>query len=254
MLEPGECFGHPSLLTGMAPAFTVRAREPSVCALLAAAPSRRALGTEAGAVYVAATLRKRLTRAGHTVHGLLDVGTTPVSAIARPAVFCEPEATIGEAAAALGEEGVSALLVRLDHDAVGILTDADVRRCVATGEPALDAPRASARALAGSYRPGRTARGRGDRRHARIGRRARRRGRWRGAGRRAAVGHRPAGTRCPQPDRAASHDPRRRRRGRARERGRSPAEALSPARARRRPLRGTSGAFSASSTTRWSHA
>ena len=28
VLEPGECFGHPSLLTGMAPAFTVRAREP----------------------------------------------------------------------------------------------------------------------------------------------------------------------------------------------------------------------------------
>ncbi len=26
VLEPGECFGHPSLLTGMAPAFTVRAR------------------------------------------------------------------------------------------------------------------------------------------------------------------------------------------------------------------------------------
>ena len=33
VLEPGECFGHPSLLTGMAPAFTVRAREPSTCAL-----------------------------------------------------------------------------------------------------------------------------------------------------------------------------------------------------------------------------
>ena len=34
VLEPGECFGHPSLLTGMAPAFTIRAREPSVCAML----------------------------------------------------------------------------------------------------------------------------------------------------------------------------------------------------------------------------
>ena len=35
VLEPGECFGHPSLLTGMAPAFTVRAREPSRCVLFA---------------------------------------------------------------------------------------------------------------------------------------------------------------------------------------------------------------------------
>src|SRR5437763_10268707 len=34
VLEPGESFGHPSLLTGLAPAFTVRAREPSVCAFL----------------------------------------------------------------------------------------------------------------------------------------------------------------------------------------------------------------------------
>src|SRR5439155_5029310 len=31
VLEPGECFGHPSLLTGMAPAFTVRAHEESSC-------------------------------------------------------------------------------------------------------------------------------------------------------------------------------------------------------------------------------
>src|ERR1700689_3640841 len=43
VLEPGECFGHPSLLTGMAPIFTVRAREPSVCALLDARSARRVL-------------------------------------------------------------------------------------------------------------------------------------------------------------------------------------------------------------------
>ena len=54
VLEPGECFGHPSLLTGMAPAFTVRAREPSRCLLFArrrVAPAARA--REAGATYVA---------------------------------------------------------------------------------------------------------------------------------------------------------------------------------------------------------
>ena len=150
VLEPGECFGHPSLLTGMAPAFTVRAREPSVCAWFDAVNSRRVLGTGAGASYVATTLRQRLTRAGHTVHGLLDVGTTPVSAITREAVFCDPEATIREAAAALGEEGVSALLMRLGGDELGILTDADIRACVANGELDFDAP---ARALARSPVP-----------------------------------------------------------------------------------------------------
>ena len=83
-LEPGECFGHPSMLTGMAPTFTVRAREPSTCALLSSQAGRRLLGTETGAAYVAVSMRKRLTYTGHTVHGLLDVGTTPVSAIMRP--------------------------------------------------------------------------------------------------------------------------------------------------------------------------
>ena len=64
VLEPGECFGHPSLLTGMAPAFTVRAREPSTCALFDAAAGRRVLATEAGAAYIAQTMRKRLTGTG----------------------------------------------------------------------------------------------------------------------------------------------------------------------------------------------
>ena len=34
VLEPGESFGHPSLLTGLAPAFTVRAHEDSTCFLI----------------------------------------------------------------------------------------------------------------------------------------------------------------------------------------------------------------------------
>jgi CBS domain-containing protein len=41
VLEPGECFGHPSLLSGMAPAFTVRAREPSPCYAIPREPALR---------------------------------------------------------------------------------------------------------------------------------------------------------------------------------------------------------------------
>src|SRR5689334_9582407 len=41
VLEPGELFGHPSLLSGMAPAFDVRAREHTVCLLLEAGLARR---------------------------------------------------------------------------------------------------------------------------------------------------------------------------------------------------------------------
>jgi CBS domain-containing protein len=142
VLEPGECFGHPSLLTGMAPAFTVRAHEDSVCLLIPRAAALRVLGRPEGAGYVASTMRQRLTRTGQTVHGLLDVGTTPVSALVRPARFCEPEAEVREAARLLGEEGVSALLVRLGpaEDELGIVTDADVRAHVAGAGGSVDSP------------------------------------------------------------------------------------------------------------------
>jgi CBS domain-containing protein len=140
VLEPGECFGHPSLLTAMAPAFTVRAREPCTCALLNAEAGRRALGTPAGAAYVAATMRSRLTRTGHTAHGLLDVGTTPVSAIMRPAVFCEGEESVRTVAGRLGEAGISALLVRLVGGEIGIVTDAEVRLRVVSDGVSLEAP------------------------------------------------------------------------------------------------------------------
>jgi CBS domain-containing protein len=149
VLEPGECFGHPSLLTGMAPAFTVRAREPSECALLGPEVAMRALATEAGARYIATTMRTRLTRTGHTVHGLLDVGTTPVSAIMRPAVFGEPEEPLREAARKLEQPEVSALLLRIADDGpngLGILADGDIRAWVSREDCSLDAPaRAAAR-------------------------------------------------------------------------------------------------------------
>jgi CBS domain-containing protein len=141
VLEPGECFGHPSLLTGMAPAFTVRAHEDSACLVLPKAAAMRLLGRPEGAGYVASTMRQRLTRTGHTVHGLLDVGTTPVSALVRPAPYCDPDVAVREAARLLGEDGISALLVRLGGEGeLGIVTDADVRAHVASAEGSIDAP------------------------------------------------------------------------------------------------------------------
>jgi CBS domain-containing protein len=141
VLEPGECFGHPSLLSGMAPAFTVRAREPSRCVLVAAPAARRVLATDAGVSYVASTMRTRLTRSGHTVHGLLDVGTTPVSAIMRAALFCEADAPLREVATRLGPgKDAAALLVRLADDRLGIVTDGDLREWIAGGGSDAQAP------------------------------------------------------------------------------------------------------------------
>ncbi len=140
VLEPGECFGHPSLLTGMAPSFTVRAREPSTCALFAPAAARRLLATEAGVTYVAQTMRKRLQRTGHTVHGLLDTGTTPVSAIMRPPLWGDPGDDVRTAVRRLDQEGAAALLVVLGEGRLGIVTDAEIRARVAGDGVSLDAP------------------------------------------------------------------------------------------------------------------
>jgi CBS domain-containing protein len=91
-------------------------------------------------------MRKRITYAGHTVHGLPDVGTTPVSAVMSRAEFCEPDEPLRAAAARLGEGGVSALLMRVDGSELAILSDATVRRAVAVEGVPLDAPaRAAAR-------------------------------------------------------------------------------------------------------------
>jgi CBS domain-containing protein len=149
VLEPGECFGHPSLLSGMAPAFTVRAREPSRCYAIPREPALRALGSEAGARYVALSLRERLVRTGYTAHALPEVATLRLGALVdRPALVLAPGTTVRDAAAAMTEHHVTAALVRAGAE-VGMVTDADLReRVLAFGrspdEPVLAAARVPA--------------------------------------------------------------------------------------------------------------
>ena len=134
VLEPGESFGHPSLLTGLAPAFTVRAREDSTCYLIAREHAMAVLGRPAGAGWVAVTLRERLTRAGHTVHALPELGTIKVEElIGRPPVFCSGDIAIRTAARIMTENSSSAILVR-DGRNLFILTDAALRARVVAGE------------------------------------------------------------------------------------------------------------------------
>src|SRR5579871_2087666 len=108
VLEPGEAFGHPSLLTGLAPAFTVRAHEDSTCYLVPRELALAALGRPAGVGFVAASLRERLTRAGHTVHGLPELSTVHVAELlAGPALETAAAATIRDTAVAMTERGAS---------------------------------------------------------------------------------------------------------------------------------------------------
>jgi CBS domain-containing protein len=134
ILEPGESFGHPSLLTGMAPAFTVRAHEPSECILIGRELALEVLGRPSGARFVAVTLREWLTRAGHTVHALPALHGLRVTALLqRGAVFCDSGDPIREVARRMTEEEVSAVLVR-HRGGLGIVTDKDLRaKVVAAG-------------------------------------------------------------------------------------------------------------------------
>jgi CBS domain-containing protein len=146
VLEPGECFGHPSLLSGMAPAFTVRAREPSHCYAIPREPALRALGSQPGARYIALSLRERLVRTGHTVHALPQVATLRLgSLVDRPPLVLAPGTTVRDAAAAMTEQHLSAALVNAGAD-VGIVTDADMReRVLAFGRSPEEPVRAAAR-------------------------------------------------------------------------------------------------------------
>ena len=152
VLEPGQCFGHPSLLTGLAPAFTVRAREPSTAILLPRAAAMRVFAQPGGAEYLASSLRRRLVRTGHTAHGLPELSMTRLGALVdRAPVFVTPHATIQDVSAAMTAAHATAALVET-RDGLGIITDRDLReRVLATGlssdapvavalRPALTAP------------------------------------------------------------------------------------------------------------------
>jgi CBS domain-containing protein len=139
-LGPGESFGHPSLLSGLAPAFTVRARERTVCILIPRDAAMAVFTGPAGVGYLAASLRQRMVQAGHVVHALPELGTIRVSElIGRPPVFCEGSVTIRRAAQLMTDNHTSAILVR-DGNNLSILTDSVLRERVVAGEMSAGSP------------------------------------------------------------------------------------------------------------------
>jgi CBS domain-containing protein len=128
VLEPGEGFGHPSLLSGMAPAFDVRAREPSVCLLIPGERALALLSRPSGLEFVASSLRDRMVRTGQVAHAQADVRTAHLgSLVHRPVAVVTPQTTAREAARIMAEADISCVLVRLD-DTYGVVTDSDLRR------------------------------------------------------------------------------------------------------------------------------
>jgi CBS domain-containing protein len=138
----GEVFGMWSLLGHVAPSATVRATEDTLCYLVDADVATSVLETGAGIAFVAASVRRRLSRVEDTLRAETDptrfrsVGEL----IRRPPVTCDAGTPIAEAAELMARERVSSLLVPSDGGAVGILTDRDLRTRVVAARLGGDTP------------------------------------------------------------------------------------------------------------------
>ena len=143
VVTAGEVLGHPTLLSGLAPEFTVRAREDS---LLYCIPRDEAVGLlsrPAGLQWMAVNLRERLLQAAGTMRAMPDVRTLPVTSVTRSKpLFCDPETTAQQAAEIMIAEKRSAILVRGPggRGIQGIVTDVDLRDKVVVGHASRHAP------------------------------------------------------------------------------------------------------------------
>jgi CBS domain-containing protein len=137
-LGEGEVFGHFSLLSGMGPAFSIRASEDAICYLVDLEIAEEVMGTRGGLSFLSATLRRRETRAldGSEIR-VSDPLQMPVSTLVRRPPMMVPVITsVREAAELMTTEHVTAVLVER-VDGYGIVTDRDMRaRVLAPGRSA----------------------------------------------------------------------------------------------------------------------
>jgi CBS domain-containing protein len=127
ILTSGEVFGHPTLLTGLPPELSTRARQDSMLYVIPKEVALDVLSRPEGLRFVAGNLRERLLDAARTMRALPDVVNRPVTSLLRSApLFCDPDTTAHEAAGLMEAEKRSALLVRT-RDGLGIVTDRDLR-------------------------------------------------------------------------------------------------------------------------------
>jgi CBS domain-containing protein len=139
VMTAGELLGYPSLLTGTAPAFTVRARSDCALYCIPGDLGVELLSREDGVRWLATTQRDALLYAARSLSPLPEVQTLPVSSVVRGApAMCDPETTISQAAEMMIAEGRSAVLVRA-REGLGIVTDGDLRAKVVVGGVSRDA-------------------------------------------------------------------------------------------------------------------
>lgn len=135
VLGAGDTFGHISVLSGLPPPLQARTAEDTVCYRL---PDPRRLLHHPErlrfAHYGTMVARERLIASGANF-GRLE---RPLGEVVRPITWCEPGDSIRHVAALITQTGSSCALFR-DSGRIGVVTDDDFRRRVATGEVSVEA-------------------------------------------------------------------------------------------------------------------
>ncbi len=133
-LGPGDTFGQFSVLSGLPPSVTAHATTDTLLYLLP--DPRKLLGHPERLAFENAdrSVARHSLLAGAAADSMLRRVTSFMS----PPVWCEHDTTIREAAQAMTEARRSSVLFRVGHD-VGIMTDSDCRKLLATGEVSVDA-------------------------------------------------------------------------------------------------------------------
>ena len=143
LLGEGELLGHPSMVSGTPTGFEARAHEDTLCYALAAEDVLPLLARPAGLRYLARSLLAR-PKPGPVVAadvGGFDLAQQPVRALIREQpIICEPDVSLRDAARRMADTGASSVLVRLDSDGYGIVTDQDLRSRVVAEGLSVDAP------------------------------------------------------------------------------------------------------------------
>jgi CBS domain-containing protein len=135
LLEEGEMFGHPSLVAGLPPTFSVRAFEDTICYLIERQVAEEVIGTRSGIEFLARGLARRSRQAALASETeRIARSPVPLSAILRrEPIGCAPTLSVRDAAATMAREAISSILVRSD-ELLGIVTDRDLRtKVVAEG-------------------------------------------------------------------------------------------------------------------------
>jgi CBS domain-containing protein len=136
ILQEGEMFGHPSVLSGRPPALGAEAHEDTICLLLPTGTISAVFGTKGGLGFLVSSLRRR---GGHMRVPAAMRALVVGSVVRRPLIQVGEDATVSSVASVMTENDVSGVMVNGELG-TGIVTDRDLRERVLAHGLGADTP------------------------------------------------------------------------------------------------------------------